>query len=550
MISRSRGPRSRLQCAAFAVVLSLVLCSASTTPVTVSTPLGEVTGFVDSAYPTAAQFLGVPFASPPVGSLRWKSPVEVQPFGRWAADAYKPGCPQRCDLPKFLCPDTVSEDCLYLNVFSPVSSLGGEKGSKNLKPVYVFLPGGAFSQGSAMTGLYGGQIFAEDHDVVSVIVNYRVGATGFIVTESLNHGNYGLEDQRMALLWVQKNIEYFGGDPDRITLSGESAGAMSVALHLTSPLSVGLFHAAVMESNPAAVLYKTIDEAIQYGNLLADKMGCKGADEACLRSKSMDDILNAEQAVFKLPDVFNFSLSYALYYSPVVDGSNVMGQPVDLFEQGKFQKMPILMGTNADEGIMFSFGGFAHHLPDIAYDALIKVIFESKYDLVIKQYPSCKWDWTLEDCRGTLAVLITDYLFVCPSRQMAYKAAANGAPVFFYNFDHVLSFDPWGPNYAYCVNYTCHGSELPFVFNLDGLEGFEYTPAEVVLGDVMNKFWGQYIGSVGDPNAGSKTPFQWPQFDSQTLLQSTFTTAGQGSHISQQYYKSQCDFWDSLGYNF
>lgn len=515
--------------------------------VTVDTPLGTVVGFIDPLYPTVAQFLGVPFAAPPVGSLRFASPQPLSPFGNYSATAYRPGCPQRCDLPKLLCPDTVSEDCLYLNIFVPIPALQAKK----LRPVYVFIPGGAFTQGSAMTGLYGGQVFAQTSETVTVSINYRVGSFGFLVADALPHGNYGLEDQRMSLVWVQKYISYFGGDADRVTLSGESAGAMSVALHLTSPLSVGLFHSAVMESNPAGVLYKTQDQALKYGELLADKMGCKASDADCLRTKSMDDVLNAEQEVFKLPDVFNFSLSYVLYYSPSIDGSNVMGQPVDLFAQGKFQKLPIIMGTNANEGVMFSYGGFNHHLPDALYDGVLKVIFEDKYDVVKEQYPACKFDWTLEDCRLTLSILITDYLFTCPSRNMAYQAASYGAPVYFYNFNHVLSFDPWGPDYAYCVNYTCHGAELPFVFDVNGLDGYHFTNDEQTMAAAMNAYWGQFIASNGDPNDGSLTvPFQWPLFNKQTLQQATFTTADGGSHISSQYWKPQCDFWDSLGYNF
>ena len=160
--------------------------------------------------------------------------------------AFSPGCPQNCELPPKTCPDTVSEDCLYLNVFTPREDYLQSNGPQ---PVMVWFHGGRYEQGSASDILYDGSFMANASGVIIVTANYRIGVLGFLVTGSLQ-GNYGWQDQRSVLLWVQNNIANFGGDPNSVTVFGQSVGGISTALHLTSPSSVGLLHKAIIQSDP------------------------------------------------------------------------------------------------------------------------------------------------------------------------------------------------------------------------------------------------------------------------------------------------------------
>jgi carboxylesterase type B len=264
----------------------------------------------------------------------------------------------------------------------------------------------------------------------------------------------------------------------------------------------------------------------------------------------MEEVLQAEADASRFPDIFNFSTSFLLAFDPTIDGSNVMGQPVELFQQAAQMRIPLIMGTNTDEGVMFVFGVQSAHMPDVEYDAILKVLFGSHSGTVKAHYPSCPFRFGFEDCREILTQVATDYIFACPTRAMARAAAAAGQPVFVYNFNHVLSFSSvWGKDYAYCDNVTCHGAELPFVFYVDGLDGYTFTAEERTMGLSMHAYWQNFIASVGDVNSDRLTvPIMWPKFDSQ-LQQITFSTEP-GIHVTQGYKESICDFWDTMGYHY
>ena len=214
-------------------------------PTVVQTNSGPVRGVLEDR---ARVFRGIPYAAD-AKTRRWQNPVPPKP---WTAtrDAFEdgPGCPQVCVLPSIACPPVQSEDCLYLNVFTPLLT------SEALTPVMVFIHGGDYVQGYGGGPLYDGTPMANSSGLILVALNYRLGALGFAYAGDLAGGqlagNYGFLDQRLALKWVQDNIKNFGGDPGRVTIFGQSAGAMSVALHLVSSGSRGLFSAAIIESEP------------------------------------------------------------------------------------------------------------------------------------------------------------------------------------------------------------------------------------------------------------------------------------------------------------
>ncbi|PRP73918.1 carboxylesterase, partial [Planoprotostelium fungivorum] len=262
---------------------------------------------------------GVPFAAPPVGTNRWKAP---QPIQSWTDTLntieYAPGCPQWCLLPARFCPNITSESCLFLNVFSPKNASGS--------PVMFYLAGGGFAMGDASSEVYDSARLAAKTGNVVVLANYRLGPLGWLVKGSIR-GNFGLMDQHAALTWVQQNIVHFGGDPSKVTIFGESAGGMSIGAHLISRYSKGLFHRAIIQSNPLATSFKTPLVAATWGNTFSALVGCTFGGEKCLRSKTAEEITSASKFVPPFPSHLNLNGStISLPWDPTVDGDWVPEQ--------------------------------------------------------------------------------------------------------------------------------------------------------------------------------------------------------------------------------
>ncbi len=254
----------------------------------VQTKDGPVRGFVVN---NTVQFLGIPYASPPVNNLRFASPI---PANAWTetlnATEFSPGCPQKCELPDLMCPLKQSEDCLYLNVYAP-----GGTPPKEGWPVYVFIHGGGFVDGAGGCPAYNGRAFAAQ-GLVLVNLNYRLGALGWLSYGNEIKGNFGLEDQRLALQWTQANIGAFGGDKTRVTVGGESAGGISVITHLASQASTGLFHRAVIESGPLSIPFNEFGSDNRYYTRYVNDANCINAAHVaeCLRSQSVETLLNVQ----------------------------------------------------------------------------------------------------------------------------------------------------------------------------------------------------------------------------------------------------------------
>ncbi|KAL1480777.1 hypothetical protein MTO96_050760 [Rhipicephalus appendiculatus] len=267
---------------------------------TEGTVRGRVVRVMDKA---VEQYLGIPFAEPPVGKLRFRPPIPKKPWqGTVDATGGNTACPQVAEHAILKGNVTFTEDCLYLNVWAPVAAT--DSGSR---PVLVWIYGGAFSFGSANMPIYNAAWLAALGDVVVVSMNYRLGILGFMNANSLEApGNVGLLDQNMALKWVQRNIEHFGGDPALVTLFGESAGSMCTHAHIMSPLSQGLFKRAVMMSGTMYNLdsWDTVEESVAKADMVANFIGCSNgksiqlsssAEEIidCMRNKSADELLKA-----------------------------------------------------------------------------------------------------------------------------------------------------------------------------------------------------------------------------------------------------------------
>jgi para-nitrobenzyl esterase len=320
------------------LILTAVVAVGATSPSPiVTTPNGPLRGILRNG---VREFLGVPYAAPPVGSLRWRAP---RPHAVWRttldATHTGPSCPQLLPGGDKL---WGAENCLLLNIYMPNPPLHD-------LPVMFWIHGGAFILGSAAN--FDGSALAKKHKLVVVTVNYRLGALGFLAHPSLDaenrphvSGNYGLLDQQAALQWVKRNIRWFGGDPQQVTIAGESAGGFSVCAQLTSPAALGLFRAAIIESGPCTLTI-TKAQAARRGSELVTRLGCdKAADTAaCLRAKS------AAQVVSVMPG----NLAGPLLWAPVVDGKVMPKQPLQAFHDGTFNKVPVINGSNRDEGTLF-----------------------------------------------------------------------------------------------------------------------------------------------------------------------------------------------------
>ena len=494
------------------------------------TGLGVICGTTAAiAGGTAHAFLGIPYAEDTAGDNRWAPPVPVTSLpDRFQATQFGPICPQAMRTESGPAP---SEDCLSINVWTPI-----ERGGEPL-PVMVFLHGGAFIWGSSAAPTVDAAYLSAAEKVVVANVNYRLGALGFLAGIAGLEGNYGFLDQQLALRWVQDNIAAFGGDPTQVTIFGESAGAMSVGLHLLSaPGSEALFDAAIMESNPFALPYKTVAESAQFGTLLAGLLDCEQNDLACLRGTAWEAVVAAqEDPSIVIPGLLS-GFGGLLLWTPVLDGAVITAEPVAAAVAGGLPK-PTLLGTNRDEGTVFVYGALdilgEQTLAPGTYEVLINGLFGGTTGAeILLLYPPAT------DSAPVASQLITDYLFFCASR---FVAETGDDQTFAYQFDRVSSFNFW-PNVPACADQVCHADELPYVFNTASHIGFSFTAAEEALSRDVVGYWGAFSRPGHDPGPpGSGRP-AWPPFPGRNylLLDTPITSAVDPPH--------NCDFWDDVGY--
>lgn len=480
----------------------------------VSTTTGQLQGFVNPA--NIREWKGIPYAQPPVGSLRWEYPQAPKSFSSVYNATYDaPGCPQICNLPPGNCPEYgTSEDCLYLSVFSPLEDPDPQE-FPNGYPVFFWIHGGAFEQGLGNCALYNSSTFAQKK-IVSVTINYRLGALGFLASKSMK-GNYGIVDQRLALQWTNDNIKAFGGNPKQITIAGQSAGGMSVGSHLISPNSKGLFQYSIMESNPLGLPFHTRESAQTNADDIFTYLGCATDDIECMKTKSVDEVLDAQKNAIKLD--FDTLLLNFLPFSPMVEpGGEIPDQPLYALARGDLvTHNPIMSGSMYDEGQLFVYELFTKPLNEQEYNLIVKAVFGlAKSKRILEKYPfNLIPDNT--DGRAIFNILATDLLFYCPVRNITtgYQRAlgAQVIPSYIYRFKHIMSFDCWGENYTFCVGYCCHGSELPFVFNVftDGVDvTYDPNKDELALTEDLSSAWANFI-TTGSPNKGYyKIPQEYP----------------------------------------
>lgn len=498
------------------IVLLLPGLALAQQPCTVSTVSGPVTGLVQDGIRT---FKGLPYAQPPVGDLRWKPPQPAQPWtGPRPATEFGPACPQLKDR-IVQTPQKQSEDCLYLNVYSPAEAYG--------LPVMVWIHGGGFTNGTGSLPLYEGSALAR-HGVVLVTINYRLGLFGFFAHPALTAessdgvcGNYGLMDQIAALKWVRDNAERFGGDPGNVTIFGESAGAVSVSVLMTSPPAQGLFHRAIIQSGGAPKRVVSRQEAEQRGLQTQRRLGVADGPQAlaALRALPADKLLTPGAGDDALPGLSMRSLM-------CVDGQVLKEPPAEVFAAGRQARVPLMTGSTADEGTLWS-----RRLPVSTvekYRGTLRVLFQDRAAEVERLYPAA----TDADVQQAVEALMGDG-FVATVRRNARSMLPLSTPVYLYQFVRQ------GPVARRTGLGAFHASELPYVFGTMP-ERMPFAPDERQLSEAMMGYWTRFA-RTGDPN-GDGTQ-EWPGYtlaDDNHLVLDWPISAGQ--HLRQ----AQCDLWDSM----
>ena len=549
----------------FSLNLLIVASSDEDKDLLVSTDRGSVKGHqLESGI---REFLGIPYASPPIGDLRFANTEDVTPWETvYEANFIAPGCAQHCKLPPGNCPATYNEDCLYLNIWTPPSS-GSD--SNELLPVMVWLHGGAFEQGSGNSGLYLGDKLAAQNIIV-VTLNYRLGIFATLATHS-QEGNYAMQDQRKAMEFVSRNIQKFGGDPQKITLAGQSAGAMSVGGHLLSQKSEGLFQAAIMESNPLSLPFNdrttVSDKMVKYVQK-STKCSDKKDDDVflqCLRNMTTEEILSTQDSVKKHYNIKNVFDNF-LHFAPLVDpeGNDLKIQPLKGLQNNAYRKMPIITGSNLEDGFLFVMEIFPKPLKKLEYDLALETVFGyGKGKKIKKKYPASSAA-SEDDLRPLIGQIATDVLFHCSIRNASIASLeaqnqqqSSTIDLYNYVFSHVPSFNPWGDNFKYCDGHVCHGIELPFVFDNYALDDLVYNPTqeELELTKIMLTSWTSFIKSY-NPNLETISQLNWPTINVEQLNQDGSNFATRSFDVPDQekillnYRTEYCDFWDGLGYTY
>ncbi|KAL5022719.1 hypothetical protein ScPMuIL_001874 [Solemya velum] len=511
--------------------------------VSVHTNYGDVLGYRTDK---SQVFKGIPYASPPVGQLRWKNPEDPTP---WSPNVYnaqklKPGCPQKeCNQtqPPMVCPNQTSEDCLFLNVWTPLSSNASSR-----LPVMLYIHGGNFIHMSASSILYDGEMFVKKGQVVLVTINYRLGALGFLYTgggEQSATGNYGIFDQRLAMKWVYENIANFGGDPTKVTLFGQSAGAQSTMLHLMLDHSETYFRAAILESMPFGIPLKNTAEALVLGRELSTHLDCGtlAVDLDCLRSKTADEVAEAQAKTNKQVSSLKL-LEFFEPWGPIVDEREIGYQPLVAVQHGQFFKKPIMVGTTSEETFVFIHEAWHDPVNLLDYGLVVTGAFTTDAPAVLLKYPP-----VVGDNRGDLSRAGTEFVFSCPSRNATRNMIKHSdRNVWMYLFNHALSFPGWGPNLTFCEGHVCHGAEIPYVFQTAGLGGFQYTPDEIILSDLLIKYFTNFASNL-DPNIGQNIELKWPKYGEGGIWPLVeFKTPA--STLTTNYIEADCNFWDAIGY--
>ncbi|XP_021559687.1 cocaine esterase isoform X2 [Neomonachus schauinslandi] len=516
--------RVRLNAVVCGLLLFLVLGQGqdSASPIR-TTHTGQVRGSLVHVKDTDVgvhTFLGIPFAKPPLGPLRFAPPEPPEPWSGVKDGTSHPAmCLQNITIMNALAlkllsmtlPVTsMSEDCLYLSVYTPAHAREGSS-----LPVLVWIHGGGLVMG--MASMYDGSVLAAFEDVVVVTIQYRLGMLGFFSTGDKHApGNWGYLDQVAALRWVQQNIAYFGGDPGLVTIFGQSAGGTSVSSHVVSPMSQGLFHRAIMESGVALLPGLIVSSSNAASMMVANLSACGQVDSealvGCLRGKTEEEILAISQPFMITPGV--------------VDGTFLPRHPQELLASADFQPVPSIIGVNNDEyswliPSTMKISDTQKEMDRETVKAILQQVSTTlmlppeSVDLWMEEYMGDSGD--PQTLRAQFSEMMGDCIFVIPTLQVANFQRLH-APVYFYEFQHRPSF--------------LKDMRPPHV----RADHVEVTEEEKLLSRKMMKYWANFARN-GDPN-GEGLP-HWPVFDQEEQYLQLNTQPAVGRALKAQ----RLQFW-------
>lgn len=523
-----------LQMAGLIMLIGGISASTASAADEVTVENGKLQGTAN-ADRSVRMFKGIPFAAPPVGELRWKAP---QPAANWngvrLADKFGSACLQTDVFGDIYFRDSQpSEDCLTLNIWIPAKAASAKI------PVIVWFYGGGFVAGSGSEPRYDGENLAKKGAIV-VNPNYRLGVFGFFSHPELSKesgrgasGNYGLLDQVAALQWVIKNIAAFGGDPENITIAGESAGSFSVSALMASPLSKNLFQKAIGESGAffpsgpnAGLAVKPLAETEQNGVKFAESVGAKSLAE--MRAKPGDELL---QAAAKRDRGYGFG--------PNIDGYYLPTDAVSIYAQGGQSQVPLLAGWNADEGKMFVL--FAPQKPTAkSFAEQAQKRFGDQAAQFLKVYPAATDE---EAVLSAEALAGDDFIAYSTWKWTDMQVKTGNAPVYQYHFEQVPAAKPGAKIGSVPASEagSRHACEIEYVFQtLKSQAGVPWTEDDFKVSDAMSSYWVNFA-KTGNPNGGGLP--DWPKYDSKNGYQ-VMHLSGKKIHASAETVRGRYEFLD------
>jgi len=473
-------------------------------------------------------FRGIPYASPPTGPLRWMPPEAVKPWARMrAADKFRAISPQNprpvTAIPRPSLPEEPqAEDCLFLNVWTPATD-------NERRAVIVWVHGGAFVNGSGSNPMQPGATLAKRGGIVVVTINYRLGALGFLNLDQVTGaripatGNEGLLDQIAALRWVHDNIKNFGGDPDNVTVFGESAGAMSIGCLLAMPQAKGLFRKAILQSGSNTC--RTLPEAAEVANKYLSALGLSGQDVDAMRAVPVQTLLAGQ---LKMADVGVRGAAF----EPVVDGKVVPQKPLDAVKGGSAKGITVLAGGNLNEGTLFGATN-----PDMG-----KLDDAKLTERVGNMVPKDKSLGIIDEYRKALAkrgasptpadvymAIQGDKQFRVPNIRLVELQRDLGVPSYSYVFDWKCAVANLG---------ACHGLDVGFIFGSTYKEFHGEGPIVERLAVQMQDAWIAFA-KKGDP---STPTLAWPAYG----LQRKTMVLGENSHVEDAPHEVERVAWEGL----
>jgi para-nitrobenzyl esterase len=517
--------------------------ASSSFPLVVTTDRGAVRGVI-SADGQVANFLGIAYAAPPVGALRWRRP---QPVAAWtgvrSADHYGPVCAQPASGDG---PGSIREDCLYINVQRPAHG-----NTRQRLPVYLYIHGGGLTTGAGSN--FSMAKIVRETGVIGVTFNYRLGVFGFLAHPRLTAdqgepGNYGFLDQQAALRWLRRNIAAFGGDPSRVTLGGESAGGWSVCAHLVSPGSRGLFAQAMIQSGSCQT--ETRDQADALGTSFAANVGCPDANPAqavaCLRALPTATLVHDE-------NTFGFT-------SLLVRGTPALPHdPRNAIRNGDFSHVPVLIGGTLNEGRAFTSTNSGWTQSD--YERWVQSMFGANAGVVLQQYP---WPANADQFAPAYltGAILTDAGIIGPANppieagiggcgtQALVKDLARHTTVYAYE---------WAPRHGPGIvqsrgyaNGAGHASELAYLwpnFTENGVRiSSLFTRDERQLSNQIVDYWGAFV-KTGAPRAAGQP--SWPRYTATSAIELSLRAEGQSRPLDSSIISTEhhCSLWDKLTKN-